>query len=325
MQKSIGIKSVKKIDNISKRYDLQTQKNNNFFANNVLVHNSLIVAYYYDGAWQVATTGSADASGEVFGFGFTFAELFQRTFSTQRVAWAVETGFADELGRDDVVLVDGKAEKTLPNPFTDTDLCYLFELMTPYNRVVVPHKTSKVVLLGARNRVTGDYVDVTIEGVPNVREFPLNSFEGIISSFEAINGLDQEGYVVVDGAGNRVKVKHPQYVALHHLKDNMGPKWLAKVVVSGEVPELLVAFPEYEEELNKVKDKYEALVAEAEATYEQHCTLMEQKDFAMAVKDKSYSAILFSLRSGKVDTVRHWFADEKHFPSVLRLLGIKES
>ncbi len=263
------------------------------------VDGSLIQLYEYNGQWQVATTGSADASGDVFGFGFTFADLFNKTFLQQALAF--------------------------PDVSANTDTCFLFELCTPYNRVVVPHKESKVVLLTARNRVTGQYLShPEIPGIPNVAEFPLTSFEEIAASFAHIDGLNQEGYVVVDAAGNRVKVKHPQYVALHHLRDSVGPKWLAKVVVSGEVPELLTAFPEYADQLNALREKYEAFVAQVEAEYATMHGIETQKEFALRVKDGPFAAILFALRAGKAGSVREWMADEKSFDKVMRLLGVKD-
>lgn len=41
------IKSIKKIKNNSKRYDITTKQTHNYFANNILVHNSNICAYSY--------------------------------------------------------------------------------------------------------------------------------------------------------------------------------------------------------------------------------------------------------------------------------------
>ncbi|MCK9417405.1 hypothetical protein M0Q97_12265 [Candidatus Dojkabacteria bacterium] len=40
------IKSIKKIENISKRYDIEVETNHNFFANGVLVHNSSITNFF---------------------------------------------------------------------------------------------------------------------------------------------------------------------------------------------------------------------------------------------------------------------------------------
>lgn len=43
---NVKIKSVKKVENISERYDLQIRNTNNFFANNILVHNSCFCIGY---------------------------------------------------------------------------------------------------------------------------------------------------------------------------------------------------------------------------------------------------------------------------------------
>ena len=62
---------------------------------------SLCTLYWYDNKWNVATSGTPDASGEVNGFGMTFEKLFWDVWS--------------ELGYD------------MPD---DHLACYMFELMT---------------------------------------------------------------------------------------------------------------------------------------------------------------------------------------------------
>lgn len=91
------------------------------------VDGSLCVLYSYRGEWHVATSGMPDARGEVNGCGFSFAALFWRTFRAMGLA-----------------LPEGSA-----------DLCYAFELTSPWNRVVVKHDSERLVLLGVRDRVTG--------------------------------------------------------------------------------------------------------------------------------------------------------------------------
>lgn len=58
--KIVKIKSIKKIESDSKKYDIQITKNSNFFANNILVHNSLIEIFYYEPrmTWIIASRGS---------------------------------------------------------------------------------------------------------------------------------------------------------------------------------------------------------------------------------------------------------------------------
>lgn len=155
---------------------------------------SLCILYYYAGAWHVATSGTPDASGVVNGHDFTFKELFWKVFA--------EKGYH------------------LPDE-VDSCMTFMFELTTPFNRVVVKHDSNDLKLIGLRNHVTGREVPAeygTMCGFQVVQEFPLQKFCDLITSFEEMDPLQQEGYVVVDANFNRIKVKHPGYVALHHMK-----------------------------------------------------------------------------------------------------------
>ncbi len=243
---------------------------------------SLCVLYHYDGAWHVATSGSPDASGQVQRAGVhgpdafateTFAEYFWKTFN--------------EAG--------GRLS-------AQTDLCFAFELMGPLNRVVVGHEKPWLRLLAVRNRVTGeqflpdDFAEVV--GIPAVRSFPLGTLEEIHASFEHISPVSQEGYVVVDGAFNRVKIKHPGYVALHHAKDGMGPKAFVEIARTGEVSEVLSAFPEFTPLIEDAKARYEALVARVVDDFERLKHLPDQKAFALEAVKTAHSAALFQMRKG---------------------------
>ncbi len=67
----------------------------------------------------------ADSAGEVSGLKYSFEQLFWRVWQ--------------ELNYQ------------LP---TETEYCFMFELMTPYNRVVVRQNSNKLVLHGIRHRST---------------------------------------------------------------------------------------------------------------------------------------------------------------------------
>lgn len=65
MTQLVKIKSIKKIKSDSKRYDIQTEKTSNFFANNILVHNSSCTVYIKDGQvgvcsrnWELHDSGN---------------------------------------------------------------------------------------------------------------------------------------------------------------------------------------------------------------------------------------------------------------------------
>lgn len=248
------------------------------------VDGSLCVLYFHAGQWRVATTGTPDASGDVSGFGLTFAEYFWRT--------------ARDAG--------------MRPPDGERDACFMLELTGPYNRIVVRHEKPSLTVLGMRDRRTG--AEDTAEraagllGIKPVASFSLASAAEIIASFERMSPLSQEGYVVVDGAYRRIKVKHPGYVALHHAKDGMSRRAMADVVRSGEVAEVIAAFPEFGEMFADMKTRLDALVAELESDYARIVGLSEQKAFALeAVKTRS-SAPLFALRAKKTPSIRAWLA-----------------
>lgn len=55
------IKSINKIQNNSKRYDIETKIHHNFFANGILVHNSLGILFNYNNEWIISTRGSFES------------------------------------------------------------------------------------------------------------------------------------------------------------------------------------------------------------------------------------------------------------------------
>lgn len=265
------------------------------------VDGSLATLYHYDGRWHIATSGTPDAGGLVNDFGFSFAELFWKTFDA--------VASTHEL---------------------DSDLCYIFELTSQYNKVVVRHSKPGLTLLGARNVKTQQELSAQeasgfFLNVPVVKSYSLSSFDEIVATFPSIDPMSQEGYVVVDAAFNRVKVKSPAYVALHHMKDSLGSqKALVIVALNGEIDEVVAHFPEYAENLQMAKLKIDSLVSELEAAYEKIKDIPVQKDFALEATKTKCSSALFSMRSGKATDFRSYLRD-MNIQSVLTLLGYKDT
>ena len=257
---------------------------------------SLCTLYWYDGDWHVATTGSPDAAGDVNGMSLTFAELFWRTWK--------DCGFA--------------------LPYDNTRLCYAFELTSPYNRIVVKHAKPGLTLLGVRNRETGEELRPT-EGFPYpvAPRYSLRSVDEALATFEHLEPLEHEGYVICDAAFNRVKVKHPGYVAIHHLKDGMCPRRILEIIRAGETTELLAHFPEWTAEFAEVETRYLRFVAEIEVDYESLKAIPVQKDFALKAVKTRCSAALFMLRAGKVTSVREHLA-KVHIKHVMDFLGLRD-
>lgn len=267
------------------------------------VDGSLMTIYHYDGKWHVASSGSPDASGQVHGWDFTFAELFWKTFN--------------EMG--------------LKLPVAAHSLCLSFELTSQFNRVVVPHKEAALTLIGAHLRdvppALGNEIAVEkIIGYPIVKSYKLSSFDDIVQSFADIDPISQEGYVVVDADLNRVKIKHPGYVALHHLKDGFGPRRIVEIIRASEKSEVLTYFPEWKEQFNDVQSRYDNLVNETQNLYDEIKDIPVQKDFALAVQARkpAVPSALYQLRAGKIDTIKQHLADMP-IQSLMKALGMKDA
>lgn len=268
------------------------------------VDGSLCLLYRYQDVWKVATTGSPDASGPVETNAFTFAELFWNTLRAAGLPADFEVGA--------------------------TGLTLLFELTTPYNRVIVPHPISRLTLLGARETETGiwqsnDQVRQLADwlNVPPVQEFGLQTIEAILESFTTLNPLKQEGYVVVDKAFRRIKVKHPQYVALHQMRYGFSRKAFLEVIRAGETPEVIAYFPELNTIFLEITADYQALCREADEVYAAHRHLETQKEFALAVSKHRCSSALFKIRSGQAQNAAGFYA-QTPLSNLMRLLGYKE-
>lgn len=260
---------------------------------------SLITMYPYAGAWYISTTGTADAMGNItYPLGIelpdapkNFSEYFWRTMQ--------------------------KYHK--PGNFPSTDYCFMFELCGKYNKQVVQYSEETITLIGIRNLKTFEEVSVSdvgpiikntfLEDIPIVKQYNLSSVEDLIESFHNFDPTSQEGYVVVDKYFNRIKVKHPRYVALHYLKSGLNSRYLINIVLDGEVSEVKAALPEYSQVLDIVDEKVNRVVSLTENFYNSVKDIAVQKDFALQVVKHPLSGVLFALRSNKTNSIRQFLKE----------------
>lgn len=109
---------------------------------------------------------------------------------------------------------------SIPFDTLDKDTTYIFELVSPETEIVIKYPTPMLYHIGTRSNITGAESEVDI-GMPKPRSFALSSLNDCIkASIELNQGdvVDSEGFVVVDKDYHRVKVKSPEYFALHRLK-----------------------------------------------------------------------------------------------------------
>jgi hypothetical protein len=202
---------------------------------------------------------------------------------------------------------------------------YVFELTTPYNIVVKPHGESSATLLTVRNldtlkELSFEELIVVAEklGVPRVKSYDLNTNNvgALMRTFENMVWHD-EGYVVVDANHNRIKIKNPAYVAVHHLKGKSAEHNIMTIVKTNEIEEFGATFPDRKDELYKLKENYDALISklndvwfELQSSKPKNIMPEEKKKYAKAVFEvcakhdlKTFTGLYFGLVDGKVSSV----------------------
>lgn len=234
----------------------------------------------YSESWQVATTGHPNAAGNVGAFGFTFKDLFWKTW--------------EQLGYE------------LPK---DKNKTYVFELTSPYNKIVVSYPHSELNLLAVRDLTTFKEEDPQQIAYWNnwlvCPKFPnFNSFEEVVNHANENSGVNLEGYIVVDQHFNRVKIKGSAYVALHHLKGSFSMANFIEVLRSNEGSEVLLHFPEYSSLYQELKARLNTLIIQIENIWDQTNHIQVQKDFAIAIKDFPFKDVLFALRANKISSIK---------------------
>ena len=104
---------------------------------------------------------------------------------------------------------------------------YIFELVSSETQVVVKYPQTFLFLIGVRNNVTGKEEKASGYDICTPKEYNIQSLDDCIKAaqnlnltFGKVHGVKAEGFVVVDDHWNRIKIKSPEYLMLHHMSSN---------------------------------------------------------------------------------------------------------
>lgn len=152
----------------------------------------------------------------------------------------------------------------LYNKYFFPNITYMFELTSPWNVIVVPHKENNLWVLGARDNKS--LKEISIETLRDtfgdILKYPKQyNISSLTDAIETARDMpwDDEGYVIVDKNYNRIKVKSPEYLYAHHLRGEgvMGRERAIKIVFANEIEEICAYFPQYRPILESVKKQLE--------------------------------------------------------------------
>ena len=200
------------------------------------IDGSKLLVFYnkYDSKWQVCTSGNLDAyKANVNDFQITFGDLYKKALKNNNLT---KEEFENKL---------------------DINYCYTFELVSPESRVIIPYKEADLYFIGIRNVITFNE-DLPIYfaghlGLKTSKEYPLRTLADCLKATEVM-GYDEEGFVVVDNDWNRVKIKSPAYVAVHHTSNNQNitKTMILDLINHNTQDDWLSIFPEYKEYFTEV-------------------------------------------------------------------------
>lgn len=204
------------------------------------VDGSLIKMWFDDG-WHISTNGMIDAYKACYSDvdSCNFGELFE-----------------------EALLNNNTDIKTLTDSL-DKDFTYMFELVSPKTRVVIPYDKTDLYYLGLRDNYTNTEmpfysINFSVKVPEGIKSPKVYSLHSITECLKAAQNLpwDEEGYVACDISCNRVKIKSPQYVLAHYARNNnnVTNETLVSVAISGESDEFLTYAEDYTEALYRVTD-----------------------------------------------------------------------
>lgn len=189
--------------------------------------------------WHVQTLKQVEAEEVVK----AFSREQESTFTWASLFWKVFTQYA---------------ELSTLEKF-DKDFTYMFELCTPWNRVVVPHKEPKLFFTGLRNKVTfkEEWPDNSL--LYNIFDKPkiysYDDIDEIVKIAQEQLGSTDEGFILVDENFRRVKIKSKQYVEQHYDSTVITINNIVGIVLQNEQDEWLINFPEYADVVEVIKDE----------------------------------------------------------------------
>ena len=218
-------------------------------------------------------------------------------------------------GAFDTIQAIKAQEIFLTHPNTDTipdDLTLIFEVVYPDNRIVIGYEKAELVLLAARNRLTGEYLDY-YELVdladrckfrqPNVYNF--GNIADIITFCGAIDTINLEGFVIEYSDGTRWKVKTDWYVDIHRVISKLSFKHIVDIVKDDRVndvykivpDELLVEFEANVALCKMLVDEITRKALDVFNSVPKGATRKEQALIIMQTPD--VSSLVFALLDGK--------------------------
>ena len=202
------------------------------------IDGSIMSVWFARGEWHISTNGKIDAfKAELNGVGpyKNFGELFESVLPLST--------FANY----------------------NKHRCWTFELVSPYNKVVIDYPETKVYLLSVRNMDSLEELDLDAvemiadaNGIAVPERYDLNDETDYRQLVEQMPE-GHEGIVVRDQYNERVKIKTLLYFEMHKAKNNgvLTLERIVDLIRANDHYEFLSYFPEYTDLFHTIQTQIE--------------------------------------------------------------------
>ena len=236
-----------------------------------------------NGEWFLSTNGSFDAYSTEVMFPTSDVKTFGGMFNAAAGSWFAENVY-----------------NLIPT------MTYIFEIVGPHNRVVVPYPEIDIYHIGTRANDTGLEYDVDI-GLQKPELFDFQDEEAVLAMVKELD-YHNEGFVVVDKDWNRVKIKSEDYVRVHRLRgeNTPTPRRILDIVRNNGSDDFLSYFPEYADQFSEIQNKYSNLLTEVkediDRMYSENWDKINKKEFAIQfAKNCRVPDLMFKINTSKIE------------------------
>ncbi len=180
--------------------------------------------------------------------------------------------------------------------------CYMFELISKENRIVTWYDHETVYLLGARDLHTlKEIAQKELDNIAkklNVKrplKYSAENIEQCKKLFENFKE-DQEGLVVADANFNRIKIKQESYLHLSNIIMLKEQDLFEYVLGVKQIDvEYLKKLPEVIAEIERIRKKWNKILAEIKKVFKKIKDKPTRKEFALEALKYPFKSILFAI------------------------------
>lgn len=270
------------------------------------VDGSLIKVWYH-GGWHISTNGTINAQyAYVPNTQLSYYDLFIRALKK-------------------------KGDPAYFFSILDPHFTYMFELVSPDNRMTILYPEDAIYILGARDNhndreapVIPGIIARRAEGMIKMpKVYHLNTLEDCIRATKLM-GADEEGFVVCDDKFDRVKVKSEQYLIASHLRFNnsINVKKVIKLIREEMIDDFCAYNEDYIGFVNKIKDAGRKVATLLDEAWENMSKLLPatKKEFYQMVKESSFADFYLKKYDNKYPITGKDWLDRQSLDEIIRII-----